>query len=135
MLIDGGYEAYLSGRSLISFMCVRSIYETVACVFNFCDKLHSHLDDGNFEATGNFIHTRLFATRSKDLLETDRDENFDYTTTNILTQIDRFSKHVADFRKEYGYFSEMLHPNCLGTFLHFSEEEAIDEYRSVVKFS
>jgi len=133
-LIEGGYDEYLSDRSLISFMCVRGIYETVACVFDFCDNLLLLLEEGDFEKTGKFIHTRLFSTRHKDLLDED-DDDFDYTATNILKQIDRFSKHVANSREEYDYFSELLHPNSLGAHLHFSDEEEIDEHQALVKFS
>jgi hypothetical protein len=67
-------------------------------------------------------------------LKEDKDE-FDYTATNILTQIDRLSKHVSDVREEYDYFSDILHPNSLGTLLHFSNHEELDEYRSVVRFT
>jgi hypothetical protein len=134
MLIEGGYEAYLSERGLISFMCVRGIYESTACVFDFCDKLYGLLDEGNFERTAAFILTSLLSARSKELLP-DNDNEFDFTATNILSQIDRFSKHVDNARQEYDHFSEFLHPNSLGTSLYFSDEERIDEDRSVVRFT
>jgi hypothetical protein len=135
MLIDGGYEAYLSGKDLVSIICVRSIYETVACVFDFCDRLYAHLDEGDFEATGGFIHMRLMATRSKELLEDVENDGLDYSAPNILGQIDRFSKHVGGARQDYDHLSEMVHPNSLGAALYFSEEEQIDEDRGVVKFA
>jgi hypothetical protein len=132
MFIEGGHEAYLSGRGLISSMCARAIYETVACVMDFCDKLHEHLNENNFEKTAGFIHVRLFATRSKDLLESTNE--FDYNAPNVLTQIDRFSKQFPGVR-DYDQLCEILHPNSLGALLHFSDGEELDEYTYVTRFS
>jgi hypothetical protein len=55
MFIEGGNEAHLSGRDLVSITCARAIYETVACVFDFCEKLYDHLNEGNFEKTAQYL--------------------------------------------------------------------------------
>jgi hypothetical protein len=132
-LIEAAYDEYQRRRAIVSLMCVRGVYETVACVVDFCEDLHSLLDEGDFEKTAYFIDTRMLATRLKDLSKSEDD--VDYTATNILKQIDRLSKRVADAREEYDYFSEVLHPNSLGAVLHFSEEYQLNEYESSVKFS
>jgi hypothetical protein len=46
-------------------------------------------------------------------------ETGDTTAVNILTQIDRVSKHVPGFREEYDLLSERTHPNGLGALCHF----------------
>jgi hypothetical protein len=48
-------------------------------------------------------------------------EVVDYTAVNVLTQIDRVSKHFPGFRKDYDYLSEKTHPNVLGALHHFWE--------------
>jgi hypothetical protein len=133
MFIEGGNEAYLSGRDLVSIICARAIFETVACVFDFCERLYDHLNGNDFEKTAQFVLERLLAVRSKEFLE-DPDE-FDFTATNVLTQIDRFSKQLPGIRARYDLLSEITHPNSLGAVLYFSEEEQIDEYRSITRFT
>jgi hypothetical protein len=136
MFIEGGNEAHLSGRDLVSITCARAIYETVACVFDFCEKLYDHLNEGNFEKTAQFLLGRLLAVRSKEFLK-DADDEFDLTATNVLTQIDRFSKkmQIPGVRGDYDLMCEIIHPNSLGAVLHFSEEEQIDEDRSITRFT
>jgi hypothetical protein len=135
MFIEGGNEAHLSGRDLVSITCARAIYETVACVFDFCEKLYDHLNEGNFEKTAQFLLVRLFAVRSKEFLDNADADEFDFTATNVLTQIDRFSKQCLGVRADYDLLSERTHPNSLGAVLHFSEEERIDENRTITRFT
>jgi hypothetical protein len=54
MFIEGGYDAFLSGRGLVAYACARAIYETFACVFDFCDKVTEHIQRRNFEKAGAF---------------------------------------------------------------------------------
>jgi hypothetical protein len=123
MFVEGGYDAYLARRGLVVYACARAIYETFACVMDFCDKLTDHLTDGDFEKTAAFVAARQFAARmpefvAKDVIEK---EVVDYTAVNVLTQIDRVSKHFPGFRKDYDYLSERTHPNALGALHHFWE--------------
>lgn len=89
ILIEAAYDEHQRRRAIISLMCVRGVYETVACVVDFCEELHRLLDGGDFEKTAYFIHTRMLATRMKDLSKSEDD--LDYTATNILKQVDRLS--------------------------------------------
>ncbi len=57
---------------------------------------------------------------------------FDTTAINILTQIDRVSKHFSGFRDSYDLLSERTHPNGLGALHYFWESGDGDD---VIKFS
>jgi hypothetical protein len=122
-LMFNGYDACLAGRGLVAYTCARAIYETFACVMDFCDKLTDHIAEGDFEKTGAFIHARQFAARMKDFAskEVIVKEIIDNTAINILTQIDRVSKHFPGFREDYDYLSEMTHPNGGGAMNYFWE--------------
>jgi hypothetical protein len=133
MLIEGGYDACLSGRNLVAYACARGVYETVVCVADFCDKLQEHLTVGDFKKTVSFIHCRTFAGRSNDFIESN--DGFDYKATNVLTQMQRFSKQLPGVLDDYEFLSELTHPNGLGAVLYFSEEEDIDDSCQVTSFS
>jgi SEC-C motif len=132
MFIEGGYDAFLSGRGLVAFTCARAIYETFACVFDFCEKLTEHLQRRHFEKTVAFIHARSFSTRLKDFISKDiiETEIVDTTAVNILTQIDRLSKTFTSLKDDYEFLSERTHPNGLGS-LHYFWESGDD----IVTFS
>jgi hypothetical protein len=118
MFIEGGYEAYLAGRGLVACTCARAIYETLACVLDFCDKLTGYLAEGDFEKTARFVFSRSFATRLKDFIH----DELDNTAINVITQIDKVSRHLLPgLREEYDFLSEMTHPNGLGALEHFWE--------------
>jgi hypothetical protein len=129
MFIEGGYDAFLANRGLVAYACVRAVYETFACVMDFCDKLADHLVEGNFEKTSAFILSRQYAARIKEFVRKDVaiDEITDNTAVNILTQIERVSKHFPTFREEYDLLSERTHPNGSGALLHFLESS---DYRT-----
>jgi hypothetical protein len=129
MFIEGGYDAFLADRGLVAYSCVRAIYETFACVMDFCDKLTDLLVQGDFEKTVCFVAARSFAARSKDFVSSEVivNEVMDNTAVNILTQIDRVSKHLPEVREDYDFLSEKTHPNGLGALSYFStfEEDTI----------
>lgn len=110
-LIEGGYDAHLAGRGLIVCVCTRALYETVASVMDFCDKLTDQLAKNDFEGALLLVSNRLFATRDKELIHID--DGFDNTAVNILTQIDKLSKHLPGLRDDYDFLSEFAHPNAL----------------------
>jgi hypothetical protein len=132
MFAEGGYDACVAGRGLVVYGCVRAIYETVACVMDFCDKLSGHLASGDFPKTCVFVLSRQFAARMEEFIDKQviYAETVDTTAVNILTQIDRVSEHVPGFREEYDLLSEMTHPNGLGALCHFW-----DSGEDVIKFS
>jgi hypothetical protein len=132
MFVEGRYDAYLARRGLVVYSCARAIYETFACVMDFCDKLTDHLASGDFEKTCAFIHSRQHAAKLEDLVGKELlvNEILDNTAVNILTQINRVSKHFPGFRDDYELLSERMHPNGLGALHHFGESGD-----DVIKFS
>jgi hypothetical protein len=127
-----GHDAYLAGRGLVAYTCARAIYETFACVMDFCDKLTDHLADRDFEKTAAFIHARQFAARTKGFVRKEIivTEVIDNTAVNILTQIDRLSKDFPGFREDYDDLSERTHPNGRGALDYFWESGD-----DIIKFS
>jgi hypothetical protein len=121
MFIEGGYDAFLAGRGLVVFACARAVYETFACVCDFCDKLTERLNERNFEKSAAFVSGRIFSTRIQDLVkkETLETEIMDNTSVNILTQIERLSKSFTWLKGEYELLSERTHPNGLGSVDYF----------------
>lgn len=120
MFIEGGHDAYLAKRGLVAVACSRAVYETVACVFDFCDKFNDHLIENDFPKTASFLFSRLNAARMPDFVSKEED-GFENVAINILTQIDRVSKHFPGMREQYDLLSEMTHPNALGALHHFWE--------------
>src|SRR5262245_30932988 len=68
MFIEGGHDAYLAGRGLVAYTCVRAIYETFACVMDFCGELANHIAEGDFDKTSAFVNARQYATKMRDCI-------------------------------------------------------------------
>jgi hypothetical protein len=115
MFIDAGHAELLAGRPLVTELCSRAIYESVACFCDFAEQLGPLLDADDVEKIDDFIRTRTFATRVPSFLKEDKTVN----ATNILTQIDKMNRHYADYRTAYDHLSDITHPNALGTVIYF----------------
>jgi hypothetical protein len=123
MFVEGGYEAYAAHRGLVTFTCARAIYETVACVFEFCDTLKDKLVENDFKKIAKFLAARQFAARMEKLslirVEPAMGVEFDNKAVNVLKCIDKLSKHLPNLRQDYEFLSERTHPNCLGALDYF----------------
>jgi hypothetical protein len=122
-LFAGGGGLTIRGRASAQGGVASAIYETFACVFDFCDKATEHIQSRNFEKAGAFIVGRNFSARMKDFVSKDiiETETVDNTAVNILTQIDRLSKSFTGLKEEYDFLSERTHPNGLGSLDYFWE--------------
>jgi hypothetical protein len=129
MFVEGGYEAYVAHRGLVAFACARAIYETVACVVDFCDTLTTKLAQGNFEDTAKFLHNRHFSARMERFVS--NVEGFENKSVNILTLIDKLGKNLPGLKEDYEFLSERTHPNGLGSLHYFWDDDDND----VIKFS
>jgi hypothetical protein len=115
--LDAGHAELLANRPLVTEMCSRAIYETVACYCDFVAGLCPLLDANDVDKMDEFIRTRTFASRIPSFLK----EDSSVSATNILTQIDKLDKINPSTRAAYDHLSDIVHPNALGSVIYFSE--------------
>lgn len=119
-LLDAGNEELQKGRPLVTHMCTRAIYETVACFRDFVTRILPLIDADDVAKLDDFLRTRIFATRLPSLLA----EDSSVSATNILSQIDSLAKEQPLAREAYDHLSDIVHPNALGSVIYFSQLSA-----------
>jgi hypothetical protein len=117
-LVRSGAAEIKKGRPLVAALCARAIFEEAAIVWDFVIRINRLLDEGDDDATEEFVLTRTLATKNPEVL---RNHGTQFTATSILTIIDRFSKLNPNYRGIYDDLSEIVHPNSGGVFHHFAE--------------
>jgi hypothetical protein len=115
--LDGGHAEYLAGRPLMTELASRAIYENVAALCDFADKLKPLCDSGDLAAIKTHLETATLATRIPSMLAQHGDV---VKATNVLTQIDRMVKRYGEFREAYDHLSDIVHPNALGAINYFA---------------
>lgn len=116
--LDGGYAEYLAGRPLMTEMAARAIYESVANLCDYSDKLKPLCDVGNLEAIDALATKSAFVTRIPSFLEK---HGKDLQSTNVVTQVQKMAKRFPDFVSAYDHLSDVVHPNALGAIVCFAE--------------
>ena len=99
-------------------LATRAIYENVATVCDFTDKLKPLCDAVDYAGIEKHVQKATFSTRIPSLLES---SGQDLKAPNILSQIDRMMKRYTEFREAYDYLSEIVHPNGLGAVVYFAK--------------
>jgi hypothetical protein len=115
--LDGGYDEYHAGRPLMTELATRAIYENVATLCDFTDKLKPLCDALNIESIEQHVSKAAFVTRIPSFLEKHGE---DARAPNILNQIDKMDKRYTNFREAYDHLSDLVHPNGLGAVVYFS---------------
>ncbi len=92
--LDAGHEELQKGRPLVTHMCARAIYETVACFRDFVRQILPLVDANDVDKLDDFLRTRILATRVPSLLT----EDASVSATNILGQIDKLAKEQPGAR-------------------------------------
>ena len=116
--LDGGYAELLAGRPLITEMATRAIYESVANLCDFADKLKPLCDAGNMEAIDELATKSAFVTRIPSFLDK---YGKHLQSTNVVTQVKNMGKRFPDFVEAYDHLSDVVHPNGLGAIVYFAE--------------
>lgn len=116
--LEGGQAEYVAGRPLMTELATRAIYENVATVCDFTDKLKPLCDAVDYAGIEKHVQKATFSTRIPSLLES---SGQDLKAPNILSQIDRMMKRYTEFREAYDYLSEIVHPNGLGAVVYFAK--------------
>lgn len=115
MFAEAAREEYHARRGLVSLACVRSIYESIALIWEFESKLSPLLAAGNVQDVVDFVHNRTFATRITKHLEAAPQ----VAAPNILNAIDFLTKTCPHARDDYDRLSEVVHPNSMGAYVYF----------------
>lgn len=120
MFLDGGHAEWIAGRPLVTELCTRSIYENVATICDFTDKLKPMLEGGDYDAVEKHVTHAAFVTRVPSILA---QHGAEVKAPQILNQIDRMGKRYPQFRDAYDHLSDIVHPNGLGAVVYFSKIE------------
>jgi hypothetical protein len=123
--LDGGKHALDAGHGLVAITAVRCMYESAACIHDFCNHVIALIDAGNIADAVRLAHQRSFAQRFE--VKEQNTDMFDYTAVNILKQIDALSKVVPKARRSYDQLSEVVHPNAHGALYYFVRSGEGDE--------
>src|ERR1700730_14340530 len=115
LLFRSAYTLYFAENGLVSLMCVRGIYETIANFLHFERQLQKKLEEGDLQAIFKFVKAKANATRVEKLVNQHGES---VKAINILTQIDNMLSLRANIRKEYDFLSDHTHPNAFGA-VHF----------------
>lgn len=110
--LDGGKYALDAGHGLVALTAIRCLYESAACIHDFCNHVIKLIDAGNVPDAVRLAHQRSLAQRFE------VKEIYDYTAVNILKQIDALDKVVRQARRDYDQLSEFVHPNAHGSVLY-----------------
>jgi hypothetical protein len=115
--LDGGHAEYLAGRPLMTELATRSIYENVANVCDFTEKLKPLTAAADYDAIERHVTSAAFTTRIPSFLDK---HGPSVKAPQILTQIDRMAKKYASYREAYDHLSDIVHPNGLGAVVYFA---------------
>jgi len=118
VLVQSAYDSFFYENGLVSLICIRSIYETVANFLDFESKLQRLIFAGEMNAIFEFAKRRTHATRVQSLID---EHGVSVKATNILTQIEKMAKLRGSIMKEYDFLSEHTHPNGFGGVLFFAD--------------
>jgi hypothetical protein len=115
--LDGGKYALDAGHGLVALTSIRCLYESAACIHDFCNQVIKLIDTGNMPDAVRLAHQRSLAQRFE--VKEKNTDMYDYTAVNILKQIDALDKVVPQARRDYDQLSEFVHPNAHGTVYYF----------------
>jgi hypothetical protein len=117
--LDGGKHALDAGHGLVALTAIRCLYESAACIHDFCNHVTRLIDAGNVPDAVRLAHVRGLAQRFE--VKEKNTDDFDYTAVNILKQIDALDKVVLQARRDYDQLSEFVHPNAHGSVYYFMQ--------------
>lgn len=117
MFLDGGLHALQGGYGLVAIACVRSVYESTACIYDFSERFSKIAETMDLLAMERFVHERLLATKFEEFRPKSNHHNF--KPQSILTYIDNLEDEVPGARRTYEQLSEAVHPNAFGAVLYF----------------
>jgi hypothetical protein len=119
VLARSAYGLFFLENGLVSLICVRGIYETVAVFSAFEQQFLQLTKTGTIQQIHDFAQNKAYATRSKKMIARHGPQ---VTATNIQTDIKKLEPVRAKVEEEYDFLSEHTHPAGFGTILYFAEK-------------
>jgi hypothetical protein len=117
---EAGAAEITAGRPLVAEMCSRALYENVATICDFADKLKPLCDAVDYEGVKNYVSNAAFITRIPAFLAAHGDQ---IKAPQILNLIDDMAKRHPNYRTTYDHLSDIVHPNGLGAVVYFTRVE------------
>lgn len=117
MFLDGGMHALEGGYGLVAITCVRSVYESAACIYDFSERFFKIAETKDVLKMVSFVHERSLAIKFEDFRPASDYHSF--KPQSILTYIDKLGEEVPGARRTYEQLSEAVHPNAFGALLYF----------------
>ena len=113
--VDGGLAEYHAQRPLITDTCSRAIYENIAALDDFSQKLSPMVLANDFEKIDLHIRQAAFGTRvERWFAQPDAEKSI-----NILTQLKKLFKDMPERLDNYERLCDIVHPNGLGAAVYF----------------
>jgi hypothetical protein len=128
-LFESAYKLFFTENVLVSLICVRAIFETVAAFCHFERQLQALLATSDLGEIFEFVKAKAHVTRISTLL---RQHGDSVKATSILTEISKLATVRPEVAEEYEFLSEITHPNALGVYHFFA---AVPDQNDVVTFS
>jgi hypothetical protein len=95
-LLEGAKHALDGGHELVAVVAVRCLFESTACIHDFCNRVITLIDAGDIAEAVRLAHQRSFSQRFE--VEQHNSETFNYTAINIITQIVAMTKVMPKAR-------------------------------------
>jgi hypothetical protein len=117
MFLEAGTAEVEAGRPLATELCTRAIYENIATICDFTDKMKALCEAADYSGVEQLVTKAAFVTRIPSFITQHGD---DVKAPQILNQIDKMNKRYANFREAYDHLSDIVHPNGMGAVIYFS---------------
>ncbi len=118
-LTEAAFTEFFEGRVVVAIMCARGLYEGLATVTDFEKELTTLIQAGDLQAIFQFTKERSHATKMKDWIA--KLGNQSVTAKNVITMVDKLKSIWENVPDEYGFLSEIAHPNGVGTVGFFAK--------------
>jgi hypothetical protein len=123
-LTEAAFTEFFEGRVVVAIMCARGLYEGLATVIDFEKELTALIQAGDLQAIFQFTKEKSHATKMKDWIA--KLGNPNVTAKNVITMVDKLKSIRENVPDEYGFLSEIAHPNGVGTVGFFAKLETDD---------
>jgi hypothetical protein len=118
VFVEAGAAELDADRPLAAELCTRAIYENVATICDFTDKLKPLCESLDYAGVNALVSKAAFSTRIPSFIAYHGDE---VKAPQILNQIDKMSRRYPDYRQAYDHLSDIVHPNGLGAVVYFGK--------------
>jgi hypothetical protein len=124
-LTEAAFTEFFEGRVVVAIMCARGLYEGLATVTDFEKELTALIQTGDLQAIFQFTKEKSHATKMQEWIA--KMGNTNLAAKNVITMVDKLKSIRANVPDEYGFLSEIAHPNGVGTVGFFTKLGTTDD--------